>query len=68
MDLFSREQYLDFHGKEPSGDWREAIPDDIRRALRNEHPHILFLSAPCKGFSGLLSEKMSAAQFWTMVE
>ena len=62
MDLFSREQYRDFHGKEPPPGWREATPDDVRRAGRNEHPHIGFLSAPCKGFSGLLSEKMSVTK------
>jgi site-specific DNA-cytosine methylase len=59
LDMFSREQYRDFHGKESPRDWREATPDDMRRAMRNKHPHVLFLSAPCKGFSGLLSEKMS---------
>ncbi|MHC1788557.1 DNA cytosine methyltransferase [Solidesulfovibrio sp.] len=59
MDLMDREQYREFHGREPAADWREADPDDIRRAAGNEHPHILFLSAPCKGFSGLLSESKS---------
>jgi site-specific DNA-cytosine methylase len=61
IDLFSREQYRDFHGKEPPRNWREATPDDIRGAFQNKHPHILFTSAPCKGFSGLLSEKMSGS-------
>lgn len=59
IDLFSREQYIAFHGREPSADWREATPDDIRRAAGNEHPNIVFASYPCKGFSGLLSEKAS---------
>lgn len=59
MDLMDREQYLAFHGQEPPTGWREAMPDDIRRAFRFRHPHILFLSAPCKGFSGLLSESKS---------
>jgi site-specific DNA-cytosine methylase len=59
MDLFDRDQYRDFHGTEPPADWREATPDDIRRAAGNEHPHIVFLSAPCKGFSGLLAEAKS---------
>ena len=59
LDLFSREQYVAFWGKEPPPGWREAIPDDIRRAFAHERPNILFLSAPCKGFSGLLSETMS---------
>lgn len=60
LDLFSRQQYAAFHGCEPPQGWREATPDDIRRAFGYERPHIGFLSAPCKGFSGLLPEKSSA--------
>lgn len=59
MDLFDREQYLAFHGHEPPAGWREATPQDIQRAAGGERPHIVFLSAPCKGFSGLLSETRS---------
>lgn len=59
LDLFSYEQYTAFHGHQPPADWREATPDDVRVAFQNQHPHLLFLSAPCKGFSGLLSEKTS---------
>ena len=59
MDMFSREQYIEFHDKLPSSNWKEATPQDIQRAAGNEHPHIVFLSAPCKGFSGLLSETKS---------
>ncbi|WP_374557722.1 DNA cytosine methyltransferase [Aquitalea pelogenes] len=59
MDLFDRQQYIDFHGKEPPASWREATPADIRHAMGNERPHIWFLSAPCKGFSGLLNESRS---------
>lgn len=59
MDLFSRDQYVNFHGREPADDWREATPQDIQRAAGGERPHIVFLSAPCKGFSGLLAEKVS---------
>src|SRR3990167_3025357 len=59
MDLFDREQFIAFHGREPSQDWREATPADIRSAAGNERPNIVFLSAPCKGFSGLLSESKS---------
>lgn len=62
LDLFSRKQYIDFHGHEPPVGWREAVPADIRRAAGNERPHIVFLSAPCKGFSGLLSEKLSLSR------
>lgn len=59
LDMFDRSQYIDFHGKEPPAEWREATPADIQRAAGNERPHIVFLSAPCKGFSGLLSEGKS---------
>lgn len=59
LDLFDREQFIAFHGREPGQDWAEATPADIRRAAGNERPHIVFLSAPCKGFSGLLSESKS---------
>ena len=60
LDLFSREQYADFHGAPPPEGWREATPADMHAAFGNERPHIVFLSAPCKGFSGLLAEKTSA--------
>lgn len=59
LDLFDRAQYVAFHGKEPPAGWREAMPADIVRAMGGERPHIWFLSAPCKGFSGLLSETRS---------
>lgn len=59
LDLFDREQFTAFHGREPGPDWREATPADIQRAAGDERPHIVFLSAPCKGFSGLLSESKS---------
>jgi len=59
LDLMSYEQYEAFHGRKPPIGWRPATPDDIRRAFGYERPHIIFISAPCKGFSGLLSEKMS---------
>lgn len=62
MDLMNREQYLDFHGHQPPTDWREAVPTDILRAYGYRHPHILFLSAPCKGFSGLLSAAKSQSR------
>ncbi|HCL3672435.1 TPA: DNA cytosine methyltransferase, partial [Pseudomonas aeruginosa] len=59
LDLFDRDQFKDFHGKEPPREWREATAADIRHAAGGEYPHIVFLSAPCKGFSGLLSENRS---------
>lgn len=59
LDLFTLEQYVAFHGKAPPPGWREAVPDDVRVAFGNRRPHIVFLSAPCKGNSGLLSETAS---------
>lgn len=59
MDLFTREQYTAFNESEPPADWREVTPADIRRAAGNEHPHCVFISSPCKGASGLLSETLS---------
>ena len=59
LDLFDREQYETFHGHAPPSGWREATPADIHIAAGHERPHIVFLSAPCKGFSGLLSEAKS---------
>lgn len=59
LDMFDRAQFLAFHGREPGPCWREACPEDLRRASGGERPHIGFLSAPCKGFSGLLSEQQS---------
>jgi site-specific DNA-cytosine methylase len=59
LDLFDRDQFKAFHGHEPGPGWNEATPADIQRAAGGERPHIVFLSAPCKGFSGLLSEGKS---------
>ncbi|HCE7959426.1 TPA: DNA cytosine methyltransferase [Pseudomonas aeruginosa] len=59
LDLFTRDQYVRFHGKEPVAGWREATPEDIRRAAGGRRPDAVFISSPCKGASGLLSEKMS---------
>ncbi|MGY2051915.1 DNA cytosine methyltransferase [Methylobacterium sp. JK268] len=59
LDLFTREQFEAFHGRLPAAGWREAVPDDFRRAAGGERPHVVFMSTPCKGFSGLLSDKIS---------
>lgn len=59
IDLFNEEQYRAFHGNAPPTGWCEAMPADVRTAFGGEHPHIVFLSAPCKGFSGLLPEQTS---------
>lgn len=62
LDLFDREQYKAFYGSEPPADWREATVEDVRKAFHYETPHIIFLSPPCKGFSGLLSERLSKTE------
>jgi site-specific DNA-cytosine methylase len=55
MDLFSRDDYIAFHGHEPPEDWHEVTPVEIRRLV--EHvPDVIFVSAPCQGNSGLLPE------------
>lgn len=59
MDLFTRDQYTRFHGKEPPAGWTEATAEDVRRAAQNEDPDAVFISSPCKGASGLLSEAKS---------
>ncbi|WP_175698529.1 DNA cytosine methyltransferase [Burkholderia ambifaria] len=59
MDLFTRAQYTAFHSAEPPPGWREATPEDVRRAAGYQHPHCVFISSPCKGASGLLSETLS---------
>lgn len=59
LDLFDREQYVAFHGRQPPAAWREAGPAEIHAAFGHQRPNIVFLSAPCKGFSGLLSEGKS---------
>lgn len=58
-DLMSAEQYQAFHGCPPPEGWHEATPADIQNAAGGKRPHIVFLSAPCKGFSGLLSQNLS---------
>ncbi|MBQ0918327.1 DNA cytosine methyltransferase [Hydrogenophaga aromaticivorans] len=59
LDMFDRDQYRAFWDKEPPADWREATAADVQRAAGGERPHVVFLSAPCKGFSGLLAESKS---------
>lgn len=60
LDLFDREQYCDWHhGKEPPADWQEVTLEQIRAAAQNRNPDVVVVTAPCKGFSGLLSEDKS---------
>lgn len=60
MDLATREQYIAINGAEPPASWKEATAADVRRAAGGKYPNVIFLSAPCKGFSGLLGSTMAA--------
>ena len=60
MDLFERRDFIAFHGQEPPINWKEATPEDIVTAASGEHPDVIFLSPPCKGFSGLLPQASAA--------
>ncbi len=59
LDLFDREQYEAFHGARAAAGLARGDAGGHPRRRRHERPHIVFLSAPCKGFSGLLSESKS---------
>lgn len=41
----------------PGPRWREATPYDIQAAANFRTPNIVFLSPPCKSFSGLLARR-----------
>ena len=62
MDLFSREDYVLFHGKEPPETWQEATSNDLWEATGLELPDVVCLSPPCKGFSGLLPSQKAASE------
>lgn len=68
LDLFSRDQYERFHGHPPPEDWQEVTLDDIRAAAQHEAPDILFLSAPCKGFSGLNAHRSTTRKYVALNE
>ncbi|NYT26205.1 DNA cytosine methyltransferase [Alcaligenaceae bacterium] len=61
-DLASREQYVAINGREPPPGWQEVTPADVRDAAHGHRPNIVFLSAPCKGFSGLLAKSHAASE------
>lgn len=61
MDLFTRDDYVSFHGHEPPDWWVEATPIDLLAATGGEYPDVVFLSPPCKGFSGLLPSQRAAS-------
>jgi site-specific DNA-cytosine methylase len=61
IDLFTREDYIAFHGKEPPTGWREMTPGDLLE-VAGEYPDVVALSPPCKGFSGLLPSAKAASE------
>lgn len=68
-DLFSRDQYMAWNGRPPPPSWREADANTVRRAAHGHFPDIVFLSAPCKGFSGLLpAAHASTPKYWALNE
>ena len=58
-DLFTVAQYTAFHGRPPPPDFKEVTPDDVRRSAGYRRPNVVFMSTPCKGYSGLLAEQAS---------
>jgi site-specific DNA-cytosine methylase len=62
MDLFDRDQYRKWHGQEPPDTWKEVTPWDVWAAFGYQVPDYIFLSPPCKGFSGLLPTKSAESE------
>lgn len=60
MDLFSREDYVAYHGHEPPTEWQEIGPEELRRAA-GERPDVIFTSPPCQGFSALLPSQQAVS-------
>lgn len=61
-DLASREQYIAINGHEPPEGWHEVTPADVHAAAHGHRPNVVFLSAPCKGFSGLLAKQHAVSE------
>ena len=61
LDLFDREQYRAYHGKEPPRFWSEAGPEQIRAATGGVAPEWVVTSPPCQGFSGLLPKSAAGS-------
>lgn len=55
-DLFTREQFVLFHGKEPEPEWEELTATKVREQC-GKTPDMVIMSPPCKGFSRLLPKK-----------
>ncbi|MGV8352674.1 DNA cytosine methyltransferase, partial [Pseudomonas aeruginosa] len=59
LDLFTRDQYIRFHGTEPPAGGASDVLRGCLPPTGGRRPDAVFISSPCKGASGLLSEKMS---------
>lgn len=52
---------------DPPADWKEVTPEDIRRMCGFKAPDVVFLSPPCKGFSGLLGKRAAESpKYWAL--
>jgi site-specific DNA-cytosine methylase len=59
-NLFTRDQYRQFYGAEPPNGWQEITIEQIQQAAQHRIPDVVFISAPCKGYSRLLSPKRAS--------
>jgi site-specific DNA-cytosine methylase len=58
IDLFTRQQYVMFHGQEPPSSWEELTPEKLRD-LFPVRPDVVIMSPPCKGNSRLLPKQQA---------
>ncbi len=58
LDLFTREQFIMYHGHEPGPDWEELTPKKLREIVPRR-PDVVIMSPPCKGNSRLLPKKQA---------
>lgn len=61
-DLFSRAQYRAYWDREPGADWHEMTPVDLRNIAGGRSPDVVGTSPPCRGYSGLVSQKKSRSE------
>ena len=60
LDLFDEDQYLSYHGVRPPADWREACPDDLRRAFGGP-VDVIFSTPPCRGMTSLITNELAVS-------
>ena len=59
-DLFSRDQYVAYHGQEPPRDWVEVVPAMIRSWCGDRPLDLVASSPPCRGYTGLIGKSKAA--------